>query len=165
VTEHRVYLLRHAKSSWKERGLADHDRPLARRGRRAAKAMGQHLRERSIAPELVLCSSAARARETLERSGLTGRIEPDLYAAGAAALLARLQEIPRDVRSVMLIGHNPGLQQLALILVRDGPSVSELEAKFPTGALATLAFQGGWDALDRGRAELIDFIRPRDLES
>jgi phosphohistidine phosphatase len=170
MIERRLYLLRHGKSSWKEEGLADHDRPLARRGRRAAKAIRRHLRGQGVVPELVLCSTARRARETLEgiepalgRGAV--RVEPDLYGAGAADLLARLQEIAPPVRSVMVIGHNPGLEQLALLLARDGSRVQELEAKFPTGALATLAFSGpGWAALDRGTAELIEFIRPRDLE-
>jgi phosphohistidine phosphatase len=170
VSERRLYLLRHAKSSWKEKGLADHDRPLARRGRRATKAIRRHLREQGVEPELLLCSTARRARETLE--GIEPalgrgkvRVEPDLYGAGPADLLARLQAIPAAVRSVMVIGHNPGLAQLALLLARHGSRVHELEAKFPTGALATLAFRGpGWAALDRGTAELIEFIRPRDLE-
>jgi phosphohistidine phosphatase len=163
VTGQRLYLLRHAKSSWKDPALADHDRPLTSRGRRAAKAIGRHLRDQGIEPELVLCSSATRARETLERIGCAALIEPELYGAGAGALLARLHEVPAAVASVMLIGHNPGLQQLALLLARPGPGLRELEAKFPTAALATLAVPG-WSTLDRGTAELIDFVRPRDLE-
>jgi len=169
-TERRLYLLRHAKSSWKEQGLADHDRPLARRGRRAARAIGGHLREQGVEPELVLCSTARRARETLERieparARSDVRVEPGLYAAPPAVLLARLHEIPAAVRSVMVIGHNPGLQELALLLARHGSSLHELEVKFPTGALATLAFRGlGWGALDRGAAELIGFTRPRELD-
>lgn len=170
VDERRLYLLRHAKSSWKDEGLADHDRPLARRGRRAAKAIGRHLREQGVEPELVLCSTARRVRETLEgiepalgRGAI--RVEPALYKAGPAELLARLHAIAPPIRSVMVIGHNPALEQLALLLARHGSAVQELEAKFPTGALATLAFRGsGWAALDRGTAELIDFIRPRDLD-
>jgi phosphohistidine phosphatase len=166
VTGHRLYLLRHAKSSWKDHGLADHDRPLAPRGRRAAKAIGRHLRAEGIEPELVLCSSAKRARETLERIGLErGQIEPELYRAGPDALLARLQGVPAGVESVMLIGHNPAMQQLALLLAAPGPELRELEEKFPTGALATLAFRGpDWRTLDRGTAELVGFVRPRDLE-
>ncbi len=116
----------------------------------------------------MLCSSATRARETLERIGPArhgAHVEPELYGAGAGALLARLHEVPAAVPSVMLIGHNPGLQELALLLSRPAPGVRELEAKFPTAALATLALPGaGWSALDRGTAELIDFVRPRDLE-
>jgi phosphohistidine phosphatase SixA len=109
----RLYLLRHAKSSWKQPELADHDRPLASRGRRAAKAIARHLRERQIAPELVLCSTARRARETLERiepalATAAVRREPQLYRASADVLFERLRTVPDDVASVMLIGHNPG---------------------------------------------------------
>ena len=160
----RLFLLRHAKSSWTDAGLADHNRPLAPRGRRAAKAIGRHLHKQGIEPELVLCSSATRARETLERLGLQGaEIEPELYGAGAAALLARLREVPTDVASVMLIGHNPGMQELALLLARAEPHVRELEVKFPTAALATVAIRG-WSSLGPGTAELIGFVRPRELE-
>ena len=162
----RLYLLRHAKSSWSDPGLADHDRPLAPRGRRAAKAIGRYLREQDVEPALVLCSTAARTRETLERVAPTRRdtlFERELYGAGASALLARLHEVPADIPSVMLIGHNPGMQDLALLLARPGPEVRALEAKFPTAALATFAV-AGWSTLGPGTAELIDFVRPRDLE-
>jgi phosphohistidine phosphatase len=108
----RLYLLRHAKSSWKDTSLPDHDRPLAGRGRRAAKAIARHMREQGIEPDLVLCSSARRARETLDRMepavGTPAvRVEPDLYAASARALLERLRSVLDTVESVMLIGHNP----------------------------------------------------------
>ncbi len=168
VAERRLYLLRHAKSSWKDQRLADHERPLAGRGRRAAKAIRRHVKEQGIDPELVLCSTAKRARQTLEgiepalgRGAV--RVEAELYGAGSAALLARLQHVPARVRSVMVIGHNPALQDLALLLARDGST--ELEVKFPTAALATLAFRGpSWAVLDRGKADLIEFVRPRDLD-
>ena len=108
-----------------------------------------------------------RARQTLE--GIepafghgSVRVESELYGAGAAMLLAHLQALPADVRSVMVIGHNPGLQDLALLLARDRSE--ELAEKFPTAALATFAFRGGWAALDRGEAELVDLVRPRDLD-
>ena len=166
----RIYLLRHAKSSWKDPALGDHDRPLAPRGRRAAKAIGRHMREQRIDPELVLCSTARRARETLERiepalGTRAVRVEPELYAATATALLARLRQVPDSVGSVLLIGHNPGLQQLAVDLARPGPARRELDATYPTAALATLAFAGpGWRDLRRGEVELVELIRPRDLE-
>jgi phosphohistidine phosphatase len=165
-----VYLLRHAKSSWKDSGLPDHDRPLARRGRRAAKAIARHLREQGIEPELVLCSTARRARETLVRiEPVLGtpvvRYERELYGASAGVLLDRLHGVPEAVGSVMLIGHNPALQLLALDLARPAPGFRELEAKFPTAGLATLAFPGpSWRALDPGTAELTGFVQPRELE-
>lgn len=165
----RLYLLRHAKSSWKDPGLADHDRPLAGRGRRAAKAVARHLRELGIEPELVMCSTARRARETLERLEPvlgTGAVwvERELYGAGAGALLEQLRGVPDAVGSVLVIGHNPGLQRLALALARPAPAVEELEAKYPTAGLAALVFEGpSWRDLDRGSAELVGFVRPRDL--
>ena len=163
-----VYVLRHAKSSW-ETGLPDHDRPLAPRGRRAAKAIASHLRQEGIEPSLVLCSTARRARETLERiepalGAADVRIERELYGASAGALLERLRAVPDEVDSVMLIGHNPGLQLLALELAASGAELRELEAKYPTGALLTLAFGGPrWAVLEPGAAELVGFVRPRDL--
>jgi phosphohistidine phosphatase len=169
-TVKRVYLLRHAKSSWKESGVPDHDRPLARRGRRAAKAIARHLREQGIEPELVLCSTARRARETLVRiEPVLGtpdvRFERELYGASAGVLLDRLHGVPEAVGSVMLIGHNPALQLLALDLARPAPGLRELEAKFPTAGLATLVFPGAsWRALAPHGEDLTEFVRPRDLE-
>ena len=166
----RLYLLRHAKSSWKDTSLPDHDRPLAGRGRRAAKAIARHLREQNLEPQLVLCSTARRARETLERiqpalGAATVELEPDLYSASADALLERLRRVPDTVASVMLIGHNPGLQELALDLARPASAARELAAKYPTAALATLAFEASsWRELDDDTAELVDLVRPRDLE-
>jgi phosphohistidine phosphatase len=164
----RLYLLRHAKSSWKDTSLPDHDRPLAGRGRRAAKAIARHLREQDLAPQLVLCSTARRARETLERiqsdlCAATVELEHDLYAASADALLERLRRLPDTVESVMLIGHNPGLQDLALDLARS--PASDLATKFPTAALATLEIRtSNWQELDHKTAEIVAFVRPRDLE-
>ena len=166
----RLYLLRHAKSSWKQPELADHDRPLAGRGRRAADAIARHLREERIAPELVLCSTARRACQTAERIrpslGTTPLDhDPALYGATAAELLERVRSVPDVIASVLLIGHNPGLENLALNLARPSPLRSELEAKFPTAALATLALPiASWRRLDHGSAELVGFVRPRDLD-
>ena len=166
----RLYLLRHAKSSWKDTSLHDHDRPLAGRGRRAAKAIARHMRAHDMEPELVLCSTARRARETLEGiepslAAAAVEVEPDLYAASAPALLDRLRTVPDTVESVMVIGHNPGLQELALELARPAEARSELAAKYPTAALATLAFEAlSWQELDRDTAELVELVRPRDLE-
>lgn len=166
----QLHLLRHGKSSWTDTGLPDHDRPLAGRGRRASRAIARHLSEQGINPELVLCSTARRARETLDRiqPGLGSPavlFERDLYAASAPALLERLRTVPDAVESVMLIGHNPGLQDLALDLARPSPTARELATKYPTAALATLAFAASsWQELDRETAELVALVRPRDLE-
>jgi len=161
VSERRLYLLRHAKSSWKDAGIADHDRPLAGRGRKAAKAMGAWMRDQRVKPELVLCSSATRARQTFERLEPLGarevHIERELYGADAPTLLGRLRDVPESVASVMLIGHNPGMEDLALVL-------AQWEAtKFPTGALAILGLERPWGSLEKATADLVDFVKPREL--
>lgn len=128
--------------------------------------MGDYLREHDIAPDLVLCSSATRARQTLKRLDVTtraGHIERELYGAAAPTLLARLRDVPKPVASVMLIGHNPGLEDLAVVLARPSAKLDELAAKFPTAALATLVTDRDWGSLERGTAELVGFLRPRDL--
>ena len=171
TTIRRLYLLRHAKSSWEQPRLADHDRPLAGRGRRAGTALAHHLREQDIRPQLVLCSTARRARETLERIEPTlgaraVHVERELYGASAGMLLERLRSVPDTVESVMLIGHNPGIQELALDLAGDTPKSRELAAKYPTAALATFACPAtSWHDLNPGTAELTGFVRPRDLQT
>jgi len=165
----RIYLLRHAKSSWDDASLPDHDRPLAPRGRRAAEAIAQHMQDNDIEPELVLCSTARRARETLEGiepalGGSAIEFEDDLYAASARALLARLRDVPDTIGSVLLIAHNPGMQDLALELARPSPTVDELAEKYPTAALATLETSAStWRELGPYGAELVGLVRPRDL--
>jgi phosphohistidine phosphatase len=165
----RLYLLRHAKSSWDDITLADHDRPLAPRGLRAAKVMAEHLRRGGIAPELVLCSGSKRTRQTLTAiaPGLGERadvqIRSELYAASAADLLEVLCRVPDQVQSVMLIGHNPGIQDLALSLARGGPEIARLRSKFPTAALATLELEGSWRELVPASAELVSYVKPKEL--
>jgi phosphohistidine phosphatase len=165
----RLYLLRHAKSSWDDPTLADHDRPLAPRGRRAARVLAGHLQREGVAPELVLCSSSRRTRQTLKRIKAALRdkadvqIESELYAASAAELLEVLHEVPDEVKSVMLIGHNPGIQDLAVSLARGGPEIARVRSKFPTAALATLELKESWRELGPGRAELMSFVRPKEL--
>jgi len=164
----RLYLLRHAKSSWDDPGLRDHDRPLASRGRKAATRLAEHLRTEGIRPELVLCSSALRARQTLERlQGVLGTaavlVEDALYAADADELLLRLRRVPETARSVMVIAHNPGLQDLAVELAPSGPDVERLREKFPTGALAAIDLDAAWDDLAWGVGRLTSLTVPRDL--
>jgi phosphohistidine phosphatase len=163
----RLYLLRHAKSSWDEPGLADRDRPLAPRGRRASKAVGGHLREERVAPDIVLCSPSQRTRETLDRIGLAEgsevRIEDEIYGASPGDLLGLLHRVPVDAGSAMLIGHNPSIQELALTISGGGENLDRVRAKFPTAALATLEFEGAWAELAPRGAELVAFVRPKDL--
>ena len=164
-----LFLLRHAKSSWDDPELVDHDRPLAPRGRRAAKLIAEHLERERITPELVLCSSAQRTRETLEliaqglAEGTTVHFERELYAASERRLLERVQALDEGVESVLLIAHNPALEQLALDLAGGGEQLAQVRLKYPTGALATLEFSGRWLELGPGRAELADFVTPKQL--
>jgi phosphohistidine phosphatase len=165
---HALYLLRHAKSSWDDPGLEDHERPLAPRGRRDAKRIAAHLRRLDRRPELVLCSSAVRTRETLEllRPAIdtsTVRVEETLYAASSDELLARIRRVPDAVASVMLVGHNPGLQELALDLASAGDGLNRLEQKFPTAALATLAVPETWSRLAPAGATLAAYVVPKQL--
>jgi phosphohistidine phosphatase len=165
----QLFLLRHAKSSWDDPELADHDRPLAPRGRRAAKLVAEHLRREGVTPDLVLCSSALRTRETLDGiapalgESTSVQIEGELYAASEHSLLDRLRAVEDRVESLLLIGHNPGVEQLALRLAGGGQKLAVLSRKYPTGALATLEFSGRWGDLQPGRAELADFVTPKQL--
>src|SRR3954469_19542609 len=166
----QLLLLRPAKSSHDDPALADRDRPLAPRGQRAAVAMGRYVREHDLSPALVLCSSATRARQTLDgvADGLGAstdtRIESELYEASATGLLERLRRIGEKVPSAMLVGHNPAIERLALDLAAGGPDLAELARKFPTGALATLEFEKAWSELEPDSARLAGFTKPRDLE-
>jgi phosphohistidine phosphatase len=167
----RVYLLRHAKSSWKDRSLADRDRPLAGRGKRAAKAVAGHIEAEGIRPDLVLCSPARRTRETLERveaafgEQVEVRFEEALYAASEAELLASLRALPAEVQSVMIIGHNPGIEELALGLASEGAERARMKEKYPTAALATIDLPAdAWRTVERASGELIAYVRPRDLD-
>jgi phosphohistidine phosphatase len=139
LSDHRtalptLYLLRHAKSSWDEPGLADFDRPLSRRGRRNAAVLATHLSEKAIEAELVLCSPARRARETAEALGLEAHFEAGLYGASSDELARRLAALPGSVDSAMLVGHNPGLEELGRALGAEG--------RMRTGELWTFALDG-----------------------
>jgi len=170
----RLYLLRHAKSSWEDATLADIERPLAGRGRRACAALREAMERHGIAPDLVLCSAARRTQETLQTitpafsHDCMVAIERRLYLASAAELLERVRRLEDDIPSVMLIGHNPDLQRLALLLAGGGAQeeLGRLEAKFPTAALAELAFRGArWRDLAAGKAEFVRLITPREIEA
>jgi phosphohistidine phosphatase len=165
----RLFVMRHAKSSWDNPGLDDHERPLAPRGWRAVEVMSSYLQTTGIEPQLVLCSSSRRTRETLDGLAVGGEhlIEPALYTATCDDVLARLRALSDGVSSVMLIGHNPTVQILTLRLSNrstSGPTDPRREAmkrKFPTGALATLSFDCAWSDLAAGLAQLDEFVTPK----
>jgi phosphohistidine phosphatase len=174
----QLFVLRHAKSSWDDPGLEDHERPLAPRGLRAVKLMGEHMRAARIRPAQVLCSSARRTRETLDgvSPGSETIIEPGLYSASWMEVMERLREVPEGTASVMVVGHNPAMQMLVLGLAGadwaerasgperpGGSDLAEVQSKFPTGALATLTFDCAWSDLAPGCARLVAYVRPRAL--
>lgn len=168
-----LLLLRHAKSAWSDPRLDDHDRPLNRRGERAAKAMADHLAQLGLRPDLILCSTALRTRQTLAPivAMLTVpapliNLSKDLYLASEDVLLTQLQAVSDDATTVLLIGHNDGIWRFATALTDDGPpeELAALRDKFSTGALATLSLRDEpWRTLDFGAARLVSFVRPRDL--
>ena len=166
---HTLHLLRHAKSSWDDPHLADHDRPLAPRGRRDARRIGKHLARLGIEPQLVLCSAAERTRETYELlrpalgASLTVVFEEELYAASSDTLLERIRSVLEPTVSVMLIGHNPGLHQLAVVLASTGAELERLEASFPTAALATLTVARPWSQLSEADAVVAAYVTPKQL--
>ena len=159
-----LLVLRHAKSSWKDPGLDDHDRPLNGRGRKTAPRMGTLLRERDLVPEHILSSTALRARRTAElaaeAAGFTGTLElaPDLYLAGPERAVRLLHDVPDRFRRVMLVGHNPGLQELVELL-------TGCAERFPTAALARIELPAGaWAEVPAGRCGVLEGLwRPREL--
>ncbi len=159
----RLWLLRHAKSSWDYPGLADHDRPLAPRGRKAAKRIARWVEANDVRPELVLCSTAVRAQSTLElvSHGLGDPdevVESGLYHASVDDILVRLTAVPDDVTGVLVIGHNPTLHALATVLAPPGPDA------FPTGALAGFRLSiDDWQAVAPGCGLIEKFVVPRSL--
>lgn len=165
-----LLLFRHAKSS-RPAGVGDFDRPLAARGRRAIEEMAARMRAAGYLPDLILCSPARRTRETCELLApalgceAPVRLEPDLYLAEAGRLLRRIRAAPDEIRALLAIGHNPGVQELATLLAgagdRDG--LAMLRTKFPTAALAALRFEGkGWSSVAKARGRLEAFMRPGD---
>ncbi len=167
---HRLHLLRHAKSSWDE-GVEDHERSLNRRGRDEARRVGEHLADAIGGVDLVLCSSAARARETM-RLVLAGfaplprsAVEDELYLANSAALLKRLARLDESDGAVLLIGHNPGLHELAVTLA--APESRRYRAlasgKFPTAVRASFEVASSWSMLGRTRHTLVDYVTAKSL--
>jgi phosphohistidine phosphatase len=165
--------MRHAKSSWDDPRLSDHARPLNPRGRAAAAAMREAMRALGLAPDIVLVSSARRTLQTLEALepwDETPLVEPmdSLYLADAAQLLAILRSAPETARSVLILGHNPGLHELATQLCGATAEAQDAQLRalaeaFPSGALAEFSITGTWSSVAPGGARLRHFLRPRDL--
>lgn len=169
---HQLLLLRHAKSSWHDAKLADRDRPLNERGRRAVAAMRRAMQQLGLAPDLVLVSPSQRTLQTLEAlepwddTPLIEHVEA-LYLASSPQLVGILRDVPETVRSVLLIGHNPGMHDLAQALLSGAQPTDvarRLAGGYPTGALAEFAVAGPWLRLGPGGARLTRFITPRELE-
>ena len=183
----RLLLLRHAKSDWSGQAgdhapdhahdhAHDHQRPLSPRGRRALPRVASHMKRLGYQPHTILCSTATRTRETCEL--LLAHLETQasvhhdraLYLAEWPQLLAEIRGVPAGTSPLLLIGHNPGLEQLALALALQPQSPAErartekLAAKFPTAALAVLDFDiADWSQVKPGSGRLIDYVRPKDL--
>ena len=166
-------MLRHAKSSWDNPNLDDFSRPLAPRGINACKLMKTYIENNPVRPDLILCSSSKRTQETYLlladafNRKTEVRFEYDLYESGSQELLKRLRKVDGKVSSVMMIGHNPGLEHLALVLTsgKESKPLAKMREKFPTLALASIKIsKGGWISAGPGRAKLKEFITPHDLD-
>ncbi|HHI81543.1 MAG TPA: histidine phosphatase family protein [Rhizobiales bacterium] len=169
----RLLLMRHAKSGWGDPGLADHARPLTKRGRKAAAAMGRYMAAHGLVPKQILCSSAKRAKQTLK--GVTGELKApddititdDLYAfSGFQAPLNVIRRLAKNKSPLMVIAHNPSIEDLAFELTGAGNNAARalMAQKYPTAALAVIDFDlHNWAELQTGIGTMINFIRPRDL--
>ncbi|MGL5736608.1 MAG: SixA phosphatase family protein [Beijerinckiaceae bacterium] len=168
---HRIILMRHAKSDWPE-GVSDHDRPLAARGREAAPVMGQYLAQERSVPDLALVSSARRTQETWALfaaelpEAVAKRDEPGVYNARPDALLNLVREAPASARTLMIVGHNPGMQELAILLTGHGDryAFARLSGKYPTCGLTIIDFHGeDWCDVVVRNGRLDRFITPKML--
>lgn len=169
-----VHLLRHAKSDWGDLSLSDHERPLNKRGVAAAKAMGRRLSAGDFEVDAVFCSTARRARETLELLGRCLRKAPivftdALYMVSPQDLFSFIKRAPETAQSILVVGHNPTTQDAALSLIaRAAPgqrqALMNLKEKYPTGALTTIRFNAvRWRMVAPKTGTLVSFVRPRDL--
>ncbi|MFW2830641.1 SixA phosphatase family protein [Sphingomonas sp. ID0503] len=168
----KLTLLRHAKSSWDDSVQRDFDRPLNGKGRKAGHAIGAFMAERGLSFDRVVASPATRVMETIAAvegglgAGLAPEFDKRAYLAAPDTLLDIIHEQPDAAESILLIGHNPGLEELVLLLVDGGGSMRDaVAAKYPTAALAEIAFDvAGWSDVAEGTGKLLTFTRPRDLD-
>jgi len=169
-----LYLLRHAKSGWDDPVARDFDRPLNKRGEKAARTIGQWMAANGVTFEQVIASPAVRVIDTLDGvwAGYGRKMEPTwdrrIYLASSATLLDVLREVSDDHDSVMMVGHNPGMEDVVFDLVPDdgsSPLREEVEVKYPTAALAQLDIDiDSWSDIGKPVALLKRFVRPRDLD-
>lgn len=159
-----LLLLRHAKSSWKDPDLADFERPLNDRGRKAAALLGRYIAQQNLSIDLVISSPAARARQTIElvlrsaKRSVELRFDQLIYEASPTRLLEIISQIEDERKSVLLVGHNPGMEELLALLVGG-------EQHMPTGSLArVLLHSKRWDKVPGGKAELNSFVKAKDLK-
>jgi phosphohistidine phosphatase len=168
---HQLILLRHAKAARETAELSDHDRPLTADGRRAAGAMGQAMRRAGLAPDVVLVSSALRTQETLDalEAAQVWDERPNidtltsLYMATPGQIRDFLRDLPETVRSALVVGHNPGLQELAQTLAGPSKAGARLAEDFPTASMAEFLVTTPWRKLGAGAAALERFLQPADL--
>ena len=172
MTERSLLLLRHAKSSWDDPSLDDFDRPLAKRGREAASRIAEEMALRGWQPDHALISPALRTRQTWEfvaaafPHGISCDFVPAIYEASAAHILEAVRSAPEDAGCLLVVGHNPGLEELAALIASpesNDEAMARLSAKFPTAALARFGFEGPWRALGPGAAMLEGFVTPKEL--
>ncbi|MDX3118787.1 MULTISPECIES: histidine phosphatase family protein [Streptomyces] len=165
----RIVLFRHAKADWPQ--VTDHERPLAERGRRDAAIAGRKLTDTGIPLDLALCSTSTRTRETWKLAVHEFPQRPKtvyeerIYEASPGELIALLNESPDDVRNIVMIGHNPGIEGLAEILSgrSEGDAGERMRRRgFPTAAFAVVSFEGPWKALEPGAATLLDYWAPEE---
>lgn len=159
-----LFLLRHAKSSWKDETLADFERPLNSRGKRTTQTLSAFFTKERVNPDLILSSCAVRARQTIEAILRSGKLRNELrfderiYEATAERLFDVISEVEKAVQSVMIVGHNPGLEELLAFLTGESKTM-------PTGALAKITFKdSNWNSIGPGKGTLEWLVKPKELE-
>jgi phosphohistidine phosphatase len=165
---------RHAKSDWNDRSARDFDRPLNARGLKGAALMGKHIASQPIYWERIVASPAVRVAQTIELGAQAAKINPQvrwdrrIYLASSATLIDLLREQEGDPKTILMVGHNPGLEDLIFDLVPDdgsSPLRDLVEEKFPTATFAKLEMDiDSWGDLEDGAARLVQLTRPRDLD-
>jgi len=167
-TRRQLLLWRHAKSDWSDSTLTDHDRPLAPRGIKAAQRMADWLVSQDLTPEQVLCSSAVRAKQTLafltQQQSIPTLFDPLLYHADPNTLLAITSQVHSDIKRLMLVGHNPGYEELVCLLLAHTDHPARHAPKvMPTGAIALFEFDGDWQTCATTPMRLTWLVRPKAL--